>query len=121
MATLRIINRVNGIVSTTDATQTVVTSFVLPSSGVCQVEANIQGKDSSNNGIVAKLEIATTSTTGTGTLIGSPTNVITALVSVALVGASVTADISTNTLRILVTGKLATSIDWFCDLTIWEN
>lgn len=121
MSTLRIIPRVNGIVTTTDATQTAVLTFILPANGVCAAEATVTGKDASNNGVIAQIIAGTTSTSSTGTLIGSPTAVITALISVTLVGASVTMDISTNTLRVLVTGKVATTIDWFCDLTIWEN
>lgn len=121
MAQLKLINRVQGFVTTTDATQTASCSFTLPTNGVCQLEANVQGRDASNNGVIAKLAAATTSTTGTGALIGSPIAMITALISTTLIGASVTADVSTNTFRVLVTGKLATTIDWSCDLTIWEN
>ncbi len=121
MAALRIVARVSGVVTTTDATQTAVATFVLPTNGVCQCEAFVTGKDASNNGVIAQVAAGTTSTTGAGALIGSPIQVITALVSVALVGASVTMDVATNTVRVLVTGKLATTIDWFCDLTIWEN
>lgn len=121
MPALKIIARVQAVVQTTDATQTAALSFVLPTNGVCQCEANVQGKDASNNGIVAKLEAATTSTTGAGALIGTPVAVISALISTTLIGASVTIDVATNTLRVLVTGKIATTIDWSCDLTVWEN
>jgi len=113
--------RKQGNVTTTDAIQTVLLTYALPSTAVCQCEANVQGRDGSGNAVVAKQLMTTTSTSGTGAVVGAVSALITTVVSVALAGASVTMDVSANTVRVLVTGKLATTIDWSCDLCVWEN
>lgn len=121
MAPRRINGRAHGTVTTTDAVPTVLATYPLPATAVCQCEANVQGRDGSGNAVVAKQLATTTSTSGTGGLVGAILPLITTVVSVALTGASVTLDVSGNTVRVLVTGKLATTIEWSCDLHVWEN
>ena len=118
MSTRRINDRLHGELRTTNATQTVISTYTLPSSVVCVFEASVVGRDAAGNAAVFRQVAATT---GSKALVGSVTNVFPALISAGLAGAAVTMNISGGVLRVLVTGKAATTIDWSCDLRVWEN
>ena len=116
--TARTIERLTGNVTTTDATQTTLATYTIANGSSVSAEADVIGKDGSGNTVVAKQLAAAKQPSGTASIVGSVVNLVTTITDAALIGASVTIDASGATVRVRVTGKLATTIEWFCDFKI---
>lgn len=106
-------------VNTTDATQTVATTFQTKSNKAYHVDAKIVATETADFDEVASYVRRATfkNDGGTLTLIGSITSDHT---GESTSGWDVTLDASGTTIRALVTGASATDVTWLADLTVTE-
>lgn len=105
-------------VQTANSTITTIATYSIPAGSACHYQAIVTGKGAAD-GLTTMMQGGVLDLSGTSSLL----TVITALLSLnRSTGAAtwaVTADLSGTTLRIRVTGALATTIDWMCNLNVW--
>lgn len=123
MAGLRTTDWVVGELTTTDATATTALSYTIPQNGVAfHVEATVVGKDTAtNDAIISRKVAAGKRQTGTTAIIGAVVNVWGNITEDPLSTTSVTLTTTTTDVLVVVTGKLATTIDWHVELKIIMN
>lgn len=117
MAIIQAIDRVVGTATTTDGTTwTTVLSYIPPVNSVTRGNYVIAGKDSSINGASQGGIFGTTRVTEDTTLLnfGSESGFVSAALSTIQTRVQVTG----TTIEIQVKGVAATTIEWFCELTI---
>ena len=119
---LRIFDKIKALVQTTDATQTTLCSFTIPSNSSAVVRATISLRNTANNDTAAIMIVGTfKNNAGTVTLEGSVTSLLAIMGSAGLLTALSTMDVSGTNIRIRVTGIIATTIDWQVEANMINN
>lgn len=116
MAAKRITELVDAVVTTSDATVTTLLSYTTTSGecGACVVL--VIGRDGAGNRAAFERFVGYQNVSGTltvGTTVSLATDQAAALVTTAI-----TLDASGTSFRVRVTGVVATTIDWFCEVRI---
>ncbi len=120
-----ILNTISPVSTTDGTTITTVLTFDPVAAGinncVFRVEGVLIGKDSSNNGTTCRVGGTFSNISDTVTLRGT-VSILAASVGDAATSVSVgTLDVSSNTVRLRVTGVTATTITWTGWLEIWSG
>lgn len=120
---LKTIDRIQGTVSTTDAaTTTTVVSYTVAGNAAFHAEAVVIGRNTSNGDMTsARLVAKLSRVSGTLSGIGSVLSVVTLGGAVGLATCTATIDVSGDTIRVRVTGVVATTIEWYSDMIIHGN
>ena len=121
MASLRTISRKSGIVTTTDGTQTVLLSFPIPTGAVCSIDANVVARSSTGDGARVEKTQTFRNVGGTITAIGALLDIVALVTDVSLIGVAVTMAVNGTSVEVKVTGLIATTIDWFTEITAYIN
>lgn len=118
----RILDQVNNVLTTADATQTTTLTYAIPSGASFYAEIVAVGRNTSTGDtVVAKKAQGGRNVAGTVTLISSIVNIVTLAADVSLSTAAFTMVASSGNLLVKVTGVVATNIEWFTQLTISIN
>ena len=118
----RINSRQQGLVSTTNATQTMLDTVAIPLGSVASIESDIVIRNTTNGDSARVKKTATyKNVAGTVTIIGSVIDLVALSTDVSLIGIVVAFGISGTNVQALVTGLLATNVDWQSDTLIRIN
>lgn len=106
--TLKAVDHQTGAVQTTDATQTTLLSYAIPSSSTVGIRAQIVGRksDGTDHAFYVRTSLGTSASQ-----IGSPSSTTT-IESDSTWDATI--DVDSGNFRVRVTGANATTIDWVC-------
>lgn len=118
----RTIDKVTEVVTTSNATQTTLITYPIPSGASISAECTVVGRDTSNGDTITTAQKATAkNVSGTASLVGSVLNMVALTADTLLSTASVTMTISGTNLLVRVTGVLSKGIEWFGELKVWIN
>lgn len=115
---LRAIDSQTAVVTTTDATVTTILSWTIPDGSSAYVEATIIGRDSSGNTTIKKIAACVKRNSGNASMVSSVQIIVPLVADVALLTVVATLDVSSPSVRVRVTGVIATTIEWFCELKV---
>lgn len=111
-----------GSITTTDATQTTAFTYILPPNSGATFNCNITLRDTANKKTAGLVIMACINdNAGTSALEGSVQTLVPIFGNVALVTALGTFDVSSNIVRLRITGILATTLDWQWECKIINN
>lgn len=108
------IDRISGIITTTDATQTILSDYGdLPDDCAFSADITVVARDtSSGDAVVFRKAVGGKKVGSTVSIIGSVLDIITAEKDLSLFLSDCTVIISSGNLQVKVTGIVSTSIEW---------
>lgn len=113
----RIIERVTGVITTTNATATLIASIPIPNGAAARAEARAVGRNTSTgSGATATLVGVISVVAGALSILGTVPGLN--VVPLAMTGVTVTLTNTGTTLEMRVQGLAATSIEWFGELEV---
>lgn len=120
---LRTIDWVSNVVTTTDATPTTLASVVVPTGCAASFVAEITGRNTATGAtVVAARRVGAKNVGGVVSLVGTVLSVMDSVdAALATVLITMDLDVSGTSVCVRATGLIATSIEWFVDIRVRLN